>query len=274
MKRLIILLVTAATLYLSVGYWFFPNSPYPRIVLEKLTYPVYRVFGVVNYGTVEVKNFFTNWQLWLVSKKKLVKQIKNLETIEEELQQNKIKIITLQQQLDGLKNFTNFSCPDLFLNVTVPVYGSAKNFYESVLVAGAPAQIDILKDNPVLADKGLVGRVMESSKRILKILLITDTESKVPVKILTSQENAIAVGNGSNLLILEHLQSQENYIDNYKVLPKQGDVVVTSGIGGVYPPNIPVGIILKADDDSTLVKPFVEFSKLNFVAILYEKSAL
>lgn len=274
MKRLIIFLVTAATLYLSVGYWFFPNSPYPRVVLEKLTYPVYRVFGVLNSGTIKAENFFTDLQLWLLSKKKLVEQIKTIESLEEELQQNKIKIITLQQQLDGLKNLTNFSCPDLFLNVIVPVFGTPKNFYESVLVAGVPAQIDILKDNPVLTDKGLVGRVMESSKRILKILLITDTVSKVPVKILTSQENAIAVGNGSGLLILEHLQSQENFIDNYKILPKQGDVVVTSGIGGVYPPNIPVGIILKADDHSILVKPFVEFSKLNFVAILYEKPAL
>ena len=266
--------MTAATLYLSVGYWFFSNSPYPRFVLEKLTFPVYKVFGILNSGTIEVKNFCTDWQLWLNSKKKLVKKIKNLENLEEALQQNKIKIVTLQQQLDGLKPLTNFSCSDLFLNVTVPVYGSAKSFYESALIAGAPEKIDILKDNPVLTDKGLVGRVIESSKRILKILLITDTESKVPVKILTSQENAIAVGNGANLLVLEHLQSQENFIDNYKILPKQGDVVVTSGIGGVYPPNIPVGIIVKADDDSILVKPFVEFSKLNFVAILYEKSAL
>lgn len=264
----------AVALYLSVGYWFFPNSHYPKFILEKISYPIYSVFKRINDGVSNTKDFCVDLQLWIHSRKQLMNKLKQADFLQAELQATKIKLATLHQHFDGLKAMANFTYPPAFLHVSVPVYGMPSGFYESTLIIGAPENIAIQKDSPVITAKGLVGRVIESSNRILKVLLVTDTDSKVPVKILSSQENAIAVGNGSNLMVLEYLQSQEIFTENYKPLPKQGDLVLTSGVGGVYPPDIPVGIVFRVTDNSILVKPLVEFKGLNVVAILYEKLGL
>jgi rod shape-determining protein MreC len=273
-KRLITIFIAAVTLYLSVGYWFFPNSHYPKFVLEKISFPIYSIFKKVNDGLDTTKDFCVDLKLWLSSKEQLIKQVKNSDLLEDELQITKIKLATLQQHFDGLKAQANFVCSKEFLQVSVPVYGMPVGFYESTLVIGAPLNINVAKNSPVVTSKGLVGRVIESSNRILKVLLVTDADSKIPVKVLSSKENAIAVGNGNNLISLEHLQSQEVFTENYKQQPKQGDVILTSGVGGIYPPDIPVGIVWKVTDSSIIVKPLVEFNSLNVVAVLYEKLGL
>lgn len=274
MKRLITIFVAAITLYLSVSYWFFPGSYYPKFVLEKISYPVYGFFKVINDSINNTKNFYGDLKLWIYSRDQLIDKAKHFDSLQAELDNTKIKLATLQKHFEGIKTFTNFVYPSAFLNVNVPVYGMPSDFYESALIIGAPENITIIKDSPVITTKGLVGRVIESSKRILKVLLVTDSASKVPVKILSSQENAIAVGNDANMILLEHLQSQEVFAENYKSLPKQGDVVLTSGVGGIYPPDVPVGVVFKVTDSSILVKPLVDFNGLDVVAVLYEKLGL
>jgi rod shape-determining protein MreC len=102
-------------------------------------------------------------------------------------------------------------------------------------------------------------------------MLITDMVSRVPVKILETGENAVAVGSGASVMTLEHLQSREMITNSYKRPPEVGDVLVTSGIGGIFPPDLPVGTVLSIKDDEITIKPFVVFHKLEIVTILYDQ---
>jgi cell shape-determining protein MreC len=47
--------------------------------------------------------------------------------------------------------------------------------------------------------------------------------------------------------------------------------LVTSGIGGIFPPDLPVGTVLSIKDDEITIKPFVVFHKLEIVTILYDQ---
>ena len=86
---------------------------------------------------------------------------------------------------------------------------------------------------PVRGPEGLIGRVVEVSPNTARILLIVDPESIVPVKRLSDGLPAIASGRGDGLLDIRPAEVMN-------VAFRAGDVFVTSGTGGLFPPNIPV----------------------------------
>ncbi len=269
MRRVLILFCTAAVLYLSVSYWYLPNSPYAQYSLQTLSSPLLRSIGTTNHffhtfyeSSYDIKN-------WFSSRSKLNERLKKLEEIESELLQTKLELSISQKILMQLEPLTNFQTPSGFNRVTVRVYGSPIGFYDAQLITAAPKDITIKKDDIAVCEKGLVGRVTESSNRILRVMLITDMASRVPIKVLETGENAIIVGNGTSMMFLEHLQSREMITNSYKRPPEVGDVLVTSGVGEIFPPDIPVGIVTAIKDEEITVKPFVIFHTSEIVSILY-----
>lgn len=269
MRRVLILFCTAAVLYLSVSYWYLPNSPYAQYSLQTLSSPLLHSIGTTN------RFFHTFWESfyaiknWVSSRSALHERLKKIEETEAELVQVKLELTTSQKLLKQLEPLTNFKTPSGFNRVTVRVYGSPIGFYDAQLITEAPENITIKKDDIAINEKGLVGRVTESSNRILRIMLITDMASRVPIKVLETGENAIIVGNGTSTMLLEHLQSREMITNSYKRPPEVGDVLVTSGIGEIFPPDIPVGVVAAIKDEEITVKPFVTFHVCEIVSILY-----
>ena len=201
------------------------------------------------------------------------KQLKKLEQLEDELRQTKLNLVMSQKLVDQLEPLTNFKTPNLFKSAAVRVYGSPIGFYDAQLITSCPDNIVMKKDDIAVSEKGLVGRVVETSSRILRIMLITDMASRVPIKILETGENAIAVGNGTSIMTLEHLQSREMVTNSYRRPTEIGDVLITSGVGGIFPPDIMVGIVTAIKDEEISVKPFVTFHTLEIVSILYDHLA-
>jgi rod shape-determining protein MreC len=89
---------------------------------------------------------------------------------------------------------------------------------------------------PALTPTGLVGQVLKTSPHFSKLLLLTDPNSKVPVIGRQSRTKAILKGRGTSNA------PQLDYVTRNTPLSK-GEIVVTSGLGGVYPKGIPVGRI-------------------------------
>lgn len=269
MRRILILFCAAAVLYLSVSYWYLPNSPYSQYSLQTLSYPLLRSIGTANHFLHSFCEPFSDIKNWFSSRSTLNQRLKKLEEVEAELVQAKLELATSQKMLKQLESLTNFQAPKGFSRATVRVYGSPIGFYDAQLITAAPDSVVIKKDDIAVNEKGLVGRVIESSNRILRIMLITDMASRVPVKILETGENAIIVGNGTSTMLLEHLQSREMITNNYKRPPEVGDVLVTSGVGEIFPPDILVGVVAAIKDEEITVKPFVTFHICETVSILY-----
>jgi rod shape-determining protein MreC len=269
-RRVLVLFSAAIVLYLSVSYWYLPNSPYAQYSLQHLSsYVIQPICGINNFFT-KSRGFFVDIGGWFSTRKSLNQRLENLEKIETQLQQAKLELITSQKIINQLAPLVNFIFPKDFKKVTTRVYGSPVGFYDAQLIVGAPLEIALQKDDVAICDKGLVGRVFESSNRMVRIMLITDMASRVPVKILETGENGIALGSGASVMTLEHLQSREMITNSYKRPPEVGDVLVTSGIGGIFPPDLPVGRVSSIKDDEITIKPFVIFHTLEIVTILYD----
>ena len=100
---------------------------------------------------------------------------------------------------------------------------------------------------PVTSPLGLVGRVLEAGGSSSRVLLLTDSESVVPVRRAKDDVVAFAEGRADGSLRLRLINLGVNPI-------KLGDVFVTSGAGGLYRPGIAVAVATKLTDDGAIAQ--------------------
>jgi rod shape-determining protein MreC len=109
-------------------------------------------------------------------------------------------------------------------------------------------------------ERGLVGRVIEAGRRSSRVLLLTDFNSRVPVMVEPSRDQAILAGNNTGHPALVFLPINPRLA--------VGDPVVTSGRGGVLPPGLEVGRVRSIDDAGVVVAPLVDFTRLEYLRLL------
>lgn len=96
----------------------------------------------------------------------------------------------------------------------------------------------------VIDDKGIVGQITQLYPWSSEVTLLTDRDHSVPVQVVRNSLRSVVSGTGkNNQLELRYLSVNTDI--------QQGDELVTSGIGGVYPPGIPVAIVLRIERDPT-----------------------
>jgi len=136
-------------------------------------------------------------------------------------------------------------------------YASGRRF--ATLSAGTASGVAI--GQPVRAPEGLVGRVLETGRWAARILLLTDAWSNVPVRLVRDGTSAFAKGTGENVIELRTLEVGPNPF-------RIGDIVVTSGVGGLYPPGIPVARVVRLDGDKAYAAPVAEPGRADFAVVL------
>ena len=115
---------------------------------------------------------------------------------------------------------------------------------------------------------GLIGRVIERGRWASRVLLVTDTASRVPVRLVRDGTPAMAVGHGDGTIDLNTLEVGENPF-------RRGDILVTSGTGGLYPPGIPVALVVKTERERTVATPIAEPGEIDFPMVrpIYQPDA-
>ena len=104
-----------------------------------------------------------------------------------------------------------------------------------------------------------VGKIVGVNFLTSRILLASDMNSKIPVIVEPGSINAILTGSGNNEFAeLEYLPKNNNV--------NVGDIVYTSGVGGIIAAAIPVGKVF-IKEDKKFVKFFIDFSQLKYVKI-------
>jgi rod shape-determining protein MreC len=132
-------------------------------------------------------------------------------------------------------------------------------FGHSVLVnVGAP---DGVEDGAAVVDgAGLVGRVVGVGDDVARILLLTDFDSRVPVKIMPSGRRAILTGDGTTAPRLSFIAEPEAV--------SVGQSIVTSGDDGVFPPDLAVGFVAALDGRAARARLAADYQRLEFVRVL------
>jgi rod shape-determining protein MreC len=112
----------------------------------------------------------------------------------------------------------------------------------------------------VLSEHGLVGRVVGVSDHVSRVLLLTDAESRTPVLLVRTNGRAILSGDGGEAPKLDYLRTAIDL--------KEGDRVLTSGDGGVFPRGLPVGTVVHGLDGGWHVALDSDAAPIDFVQIL------
>ncbi len=118
----------------------------------------------------------------------------------------------------------------------------------------------VLPGLPVRAADGLVGRIVDSGRNASRVLLLTDRSNIVPVKIVRNGTPAFTTGRGDGKIEVRSLEAGNNPFE-------RGDILITSGTGGIYPPNIPVAVIVEVFGDTALGTPLANPASLDFAIV-------
>src|SRR5215217_699641 len=121
---------------------------------------------------------------------------------------------------------------------------------------------------PVRAPEGLIGQVLETGRWASRVLLVTDAASNVPVRMVRDGTPGLAVGRGDGTIVIRTLEVGPNRF-------RRGDLLVTSGIGGIYPPGVPVAQVFRIEDDEAIARPIADPARSDFAIVqrIYQPAA-
>jgi len=111
-----------------------------------------------------------------------------------------------------------------------------------------------------MTGEGLVGRVIEVGDWSSRVLLVTDLSSRIPVTVSGSGDHAILAGDNSPQPRLLYMPQDAS--------ARVGAEVMTSGHGGIFPPNLPVGVITKMGHGGAEIAPLASLERLNQVRLV------
>ncbi|CAN5254343.1 rod shape-determining protein MreC [soil metagenome] len=128
----------------------------------------------------------------------------------------------------------------------------------ATLSAGSAQGIE--NGEPVRSSEGLIGRVVAVGRITARVLLITDGGNVVPVRRLSDGMPALATGRGDGGLDIRALEAASNPF-------QPGDIFVTSGTGGIYPPDIPVALARVRNRELVIARPLADPRRLDFATV-------
>jgi rod shape-determining protein MreC len=238
-------------------------GPLEGIVLQ-LTTPVQRLFRHLVDRAVNANQF-------LRSRQDLIARNKQLESLVDQLMIENVRLKEFEAQNEDLRAKLNFSetHPEYILKaaqVRGRVIGSEPNNLLAVLIIDVGKRHGIAKGMPVISERGLVGHILAVGTNWSKVLLIIDPSSSVAAMTQTERAPGVVSGRLGQDLQMEYIPQKDRVTI--------GDVVLTSGMGGRYPPSIVIGQVTEAEQrdvdtfQKATVHPSVSFEKLETVLVL------
>jgi rod shape-determining protein MreC len=256
LQTVIIALVVIGLLALALGGYFAPvSSLFTRLVVGVQSWISTRFLAVTDLLTVprDVSS--------------LRQQNADLES---EVAQLQTQVINLQQQvtetniLSALVDFARAN--PQYSYKAAAVIGRDPSPFLSYVIINIGSDQGLLPGMPVVTNRGLVGRVDAVISEAARVQLITDSASTVDVRLQSSNKEAILDGSVTGDLSLDMISQTATVT--------VGDVVLTSGLGGIYPPNLLVGQVVsvrKLDYElfqQAAIQPNVDFNQLGFVLVI------
>ena len=144
------------------------------------------------------------------------------------------------------------------------IAGAASPDFKTVTIDKGSSE-QLATDMAVISPAGVVGRVILPSRRASKVQLLIDRNAAAGALIERTRVQGVVVGIGDGLLRMEYVPGTADV--------KTGDLVVTSGIDGIYPKGFVIGTIDHADRGAgayheIVIRPAVDFSRLEEVLIV------
>lgn len=265
-KRLWLLGIVLSVLIFTINY-----TAKNEYFLNRLGFPVITVLSpaqkVLSSVSVTIKEGFSTIPDMLTLKKQneeLQKQVRELEQYKQKFLEYQRENINLRSML-GLKQ-RNFQ----YELEAAEVIGRDPGNWFNVILIDKGEESGIKKDMAVITDQGLVGYILSVGKNFAKVILITDDRSSVSAMIERTRDNGILKGTidpaPRGYIKMVYLPQEANIV--------KGDVVISSGLGGLVPKGIIIGEVIEARKEPydlmqyAIVRPEVDFQKLEQVFVI------
>lgn len=166
--------------------------------------------------------------------------------------------------LAALLKYTKLDNVHSYLSANV--IGKDTSSFLQYLIIDVGTTGGVQRDMPVVTDAGLVGIINEATPRASKVLLVNSGQMAVNVRVKNSRADGVLFGQASKDLRLRYIALDTTI--------SAGDLIVTSGLGGSLPANIPVGVIAsvrsRAYDvfQEAEVLPLANLDKIEIVMII------
>ena len=171
--------------------------------------------------------------------------------------QNKVRTLEVENQL--LSRLLNYVPPAEATFISAKIIAeSGDNFTNMLLIYIGNEHVE--KGQVVLGDESVIGRIDKVGKHYAKVILVTDINSKIPVVIERTRARGILSGNNTDYPDLIFMRSASDV--------QEGDIVVTSGVGGMFPSGLPIGFVSSIINGEIKIETMADLSRIEYVRII------
>jgi rod shape-determining protein MreC len=140
------------------------------------------------------------------------------------------------------------------------IVGSSFNSPRRFAILSAGTSDGVRIGMPVRSPDGLVGRIIDAGSLASRVLLVSDRANIVPARLLRGGIPVIAQGRGDGTIDVRPLEVGRNPF-------RRGDIIISSGTGGLYPPLVPIARVVKLDDDGAVALPLADPAYTSFAIV-------
>jgi len=169
-------------------------------------------------------------------------------------------VVSLEKENRELRALLNFKAEPGLAYVSARVIADTGGPYARGLIVTAGKTDGVREGMAAMTGEGLIGRVVEVGDWSSRILLITDLNSRIPVSVAETGDRAILAGDNSARPKLLFMPRDSAAAD--------GARIVTSGHGGVFPPNLPVGVLQQSSRGVFEVIPTADMGRVTYVRLV------
>jgi len=207
--------------------------------------------SVIAYPIQYMVNFPTSASSWLgdnlKSREELLEENEKIRNKNVFLQAQMQKFVSLEIENMRLRRLLDASERLTDRVLTAELLSVDMDPFSHQVMVNKGLRHDVYKGQPILDAEGVYGQVIQVSPISSTVMLLTDPGHALPVQLNRSGMRAIAQGTGSvDKLKLLHVPNNADI--------KAGDILVTSGLGGVFPSGYPVALVTTVEPDSS--QPF------------------
>jgi rod shape-determining protein MreC len=174
--------------------------------------------------------------------------------------QRMVEAKAIFQENQQLKSTLQLRERDRVTVATGRIVGSSFNSPRRFAILSAGAADGVRIGMPVRSADGLVGRIIDTGVMASRVLLVSDRANIVPARLLRDGIPVIAQGRGDGTIDVRPLEVGRNPF-------KRGDLIITSGTGGLYPPLVPIARVVKLDDDGAVALPLADPATTSFAIV-------
>jgi len=220
--------------------------------------------AMVIYGKIAaIPDYFVSVANWREENENLKKQVSSLQEDLNNLKEVEQENIRLEELLGAYDSVVNEWDPV----VAKVISRSNSIWYNTLTIKGGEDQ-GFLKNMVVVNADGLIGRIMNVSKHTSEVLLILDKEAAVAAFEQITRTPGIIEGSDKKEDMLSFIHVP------YDAVIKENQIIISSGLGGIYPAGLRIGYITDITVESgglmlsCAVQPFVDFDRLEEVMVL------